>query len=234
MYVFISWASVDRAKYQEARRQEWVDSLPDKTKEQKALKERLTSEFCLPEYYYLQQELESNGDLDGKVPLDELNSDVLSVRIFHPAADRSGTYQLHRRLPPEVKQPVNIAARAFLLKNFPGEWTAKSSCGRVTLVGLEGLKDFLQDLAFGCAALGQPVPPTLWSASRVIEFSRIRAQSLVESLAYNASNPADRKLFQDIILGWMGPGASALRDAEVLNVVASTLGLTVQQEKANG
>jgi hypothetical protein len=231
MYVFVTWSSVSTAKAQEARREEWVSSLPTKTKEQKVLAEKLTTEFCLPEYHHLQQALAANDDLDGQVPLDALNKDMLSIRIFHPAADRSGTYQLHRRLPPEVKQPVNVAARAFLLKNFPGEWTANSSCGRVTLVGFEGLRLFLRDWAFGCAALGSPLPPTLWMSPHVVEFPENQVRTLVESLAQNAGTSKDRSLFQESVLGWMGPGASALRDSDVLNMASSMLGLTVQQEK---
>jgi len=228
MYVFISWADVSVAERQEEARKAWVSNLPSKTKEEKALVEKLTPEFCLPEYYQLQQAIEVNSDFKNGLPLDPLNRDLLSINVFDPGQDKSAKYQLHRRLPPEVKQPVSLAARSFLLKSFPGEWLPGSSRGNVTFVGFAGLKDFLKNFASCCAALSQPLPPSLWLADNVLEIQAGDATQLVESLAYNADSEKSREFFQNALLGWFGPGASASRDADVLRLAAATLGFLVQ------
>lgn len=234
MYVFVSWAFVDLAEHADDQRNFWVDGLSGKTKADKALAEKLTTEFCLPEYFHLQKAIAANDDLAEGLPLDDLNSQLLGVKFFSPGQNKSVKYQLHRRLPPEVTQPVSLASRSFLLKNCPGEWSATHTKGAVTLVGFEGLKDFLRHLAFSCAAIGAPLPPSLWNSAKIIELPGSECRDLVESLAKNAKDAKQREVWQEAILGWFSPGASAIKDAEVLRLAAASLGMLVQKDKENG
>lgn len=223
MYVFVSWAFVDKAAKAEEQRVAWLSSLADADLEGSTeLIEQLTIEHCLPEYAALQQQ--SQGE---PVQADSLNANLLSVRFVIPAMEKVVTYQLAKRMPGSDKLCVSLACRAFLLKTFTGEWTGDlvvpASARRLIFVGLQGLGGFLNDLALACAAKGEPLPIDLWHKQRVVELPADAVlRTLVDDCIYNQKQqPADQLKYRGLILGWMGGGASAERDS----VIAVTMGL---------
>lgn len=233
MDVFVSWASVPLAEEAEANRTDWVNQAKEagQIEDQIALA-RLTQLYCLPEYHEYQQTTQQRGLTRTAMPMDRLNRDLLAVRFVVPALEKVVTYQLARRLPPESKMPVSLAARAFLLNTFPGEWS-KAGTGRVTFIGLSGLSDFFIELALCCGALGQPLPPKLWQSSSQISLpDDDTLRDLVDACAFNQTVPESTSLptgtqrYEALTAGWMGTGASAERDSALLLSAAFKLGFT--------
>ena len=226
MYVFVSWAFNDEAARAEEKRAEWIASLVEKDAEGNAeLIEKLTAENCLSEYTALQQTAQGEA-----LELDSLNANLLSVRFVIPAMEKVVTYQLAKRLPGGNKLCVSLACRAFLLNTFTGQWTgdltAPTSAKRLVFVGLQGLANFLSELAAACAAKGEPLPIDLWHEQMVVELPKDAAlRTLIDACAYNQKQPSDRQKYQDLILGWMGSGASAERDSAIALATGFRLGL---------
>lgn len=234
MYVFVSWASVPVAEQAEATRAEWVSrAKKSKQAEDQAFAEQLTPLHCLPEYHEYQQTMQQLGLTRATLPMDRLNRDLLAIRFVVPALEKVVTYQLARRLPMENKMPVSLAARAFLLNTFPGEWTGTAGSSRVTFVGLSGLSQFFTELALACGAQGQPLPPKLWRTSPQISLPEdTLLRDFVEACAFNQTLPGATapttatQRYEALTSGWMGTGASAERDSALLLATAFKLGFT--------
>lgn len=231
MYVFVSWASVTEATKAEEQRAGWLAQLAEEdAKGNKDLIDRITVEHCLPEYAALEQ-------VSGGEPLtaDTLNADLLSVRFVIPAMEKVVTYQLAKRMPGSEKLCVSLACRAFLLNTFAGQWTgdltAPAASRRLMFVGLRGLKDFLTRLAAACAAKGQPLPIDLWREQTVVELPEdTELRALIDACAYNQKQKSDQEKYRDLILGWMGSGASAERDSAIALATGFRLGLKGTQD----
>ena len=227
MYIFVSWAYLDTAEAAETARSEWEKSL-SKKKEDVELAKRITPDSCLPEYCgYLQALVDAGGEFSQSY--DALNKNLLSVRFFVPTLEKIATYQQTKRMPGSGKLPVSLASRAFLLNNFKSEWMGEpgyEAHRRITFVGLEGIKDFFKNFGAACACLGEPLPYDLWSTDRVVELpSDGFVRELIDALAYNAKSPEQSQQYKDLILGWMGGGASAERDNAVAVAAGIKLGL---------
>ena len=229
MFVFISWAYTDLAKKEEEHRAAWVQSLLNEDAEaNQENTDKLTTKHCLPEYYNLQQ-VAVEGEDDPSQAMDSLNANLLSVRFVIPSLEKVVTYQLAKRLPGSNKLAVSLACRSFLLNTFKGEWTGsptKEDDSRLTFVGLRGLSDFLGDLALACAALGEPLPVDLWHKPSALELPfDDKMRVLVDACAANQKGEHNQGKYQDLILGWMGTGASAERDSGIALAAGFRLGL---------
>ena len=98
---------------------------------------------CLPEFQAYTELLENKEQTVAR--LDEINADILAIRFIVPGLSEIKTYKLTGRLDGS-KLPVCLAARAFLLNNFVGEWTSDLNVpgfNKITFVGLPGLKQFM-------------------------------------------------------------------------------------------
>jgi len=189
------------------------------------LVETLTMEYCLPEYALYRQ----TPGFD-KLDLDELNADILAVRFALPSMGRVVTYELPKRMPGSGKMPVSLACRAFLLNTFKGEWTGDLSVHkekRLVFVGLRGLTGFLEHLAACCGALGHPLPADLWLKQNCVEMGDDdKVRKLLDACAANIPSDDPQHLkYKDMVLGWMGTGASAKRDNKALVAAGHRLGL---------
>ena len=132
-------------------------------------------------------------------------------------------------MPGSGKLPVSLASRAFLLNNFKSEWMGEpgyEAHRRITFVGLEGVKEFFQHFGAACAALGEPLPYDLWATDRIVELPADNfIRDLIDALAYNSDSTEQAQLYKNLILGWMGVGASAERDNAVAVAAGIKLGL---------
>jgi hypothetical protein len=228
MYVFLSWAHVDKAQEAEERRVTWLQQLHAKDpKGNKPLIDKLTTKFCMPEFAAYQQATEELGDESLK--LDSLNANLLAVRFVIPAMEKVVTYQLAMRMPGKGKLPVSQACRSLLLNTFTGEWSGDLTAHgnrRLIFVGLTGIANLLAELAACCAALGEPLPIDLWRDPTVVELpDDNQLRTLVDACAFNQANDNDQKKYQDLILGWLGTGASAERDSAIALATGFRLGL---------
>lgn len=227
MYIFVSWAYLDTAEAAENARSEWEKGL-SKKKEDVELAKRITGDQCLPEYHSYLRVLAESGD-EADRGYDALNKNLLGVRFFVPALEKIATYQQTKRMPGSGKLPVSLASRAFLLNNFKSEWMGEighDSHKRITFVGLEGTKDFFKNFGAACACLGHPLPYDLWATDRIVELpSDGFVRELIDALAYNAESEEHTQQYKDLILGWMGGGASAERDNAVAVAAGIKLGL---------
>jgi|TARA_Y100000385_G_scaffold286864_1_gene349776 hypothetical protein len=227
MYIFVSWAYLNAAEAAEARRAEWEKGL-SKKKEDVELSKAITQENCLPEYHGYLQALAEAGD-EASQGYDSLNKNLLGVRFFVPNLEKIATYQQTKRMPGSGKLPVSLASRAFLLNNFKSEWMGEpgyEAHRRITFVGLEGVKEFFQHFGAACAALGEPLPYDLWATDRIVELPADNfIRDLIDALAYNSDSTEQAQLYKNLILGWMGVGASAERDNAVAVAAGIKLGL---------
>lgn len=246
MYVFVSWAYTDVAAEAERRRVFWLQDMLEKRglsdfsmldgsidesgepsaelEEYNQLSDKLSTEFCLPEYAAWLKERQDN-----KTPMDEVNGNLLAVRFVIPSMQKVITYQLSKRMPGSGKMPVSLACRSFLLNTFKGEWTGdltQPGTDRLVLVGMKGIKLFLKDLAIACAALGEPLPIDLWQRQHCVAMpEEKKLRELVDACAFNKQGEPDQDKYQNLILGWMGPGSSAERDSAIALATGYRLGL---------
>jgi len=228
MYMFVSWSFLSSAQKAEESRVGWVESLISKDDDDsKALADKLTCKYCLPEYDAYLQALEGNSDEPPE--MDELNADLLSIRFVIPAMEKVVTYQLAKRMPGTNKLPVSLACRSFLLNTFKGEWSGDLTApaqNRLVLVGLRGTKDFLAQLSMACAALGEPLPVDFWKNQPVVELPEDgELRKLIDACAFNQKRKSDQEKYQDLITGWLGSSASAERDIAIALAVGFRLGL---------
>jgi hypothetical protein len=244
MYVFVSWAYLDVAVGAEERRVFWLKDMLEKegldagsitfpgelseeseeSEEYSQLTDKLSTEFCLPEY-----DAWLKARADNKTPIDRVNGNLLGVRFVIPEMEKVVTYQLSKRMPGTGKLPVSLACRSLLLNTFKGEWTGdliKPGTDRLVLVGMKGIKNFLKDLAIACAALGEPLPVDLWQRQSCVALpEEKKLRELVDACAFNKQGESDQEKYKNLILGWMGPGASAERDSAIALATGFRLGL---------
>jgi hypothetical protein len=233
MYVYVSWAYTQLAEEVDAVRKEWIEKATKPegmTEEENKFVAGLSSELCLPEYHEFLTTLGNSSYDFFNMPTDKANRNLLAVRFVVPALGKISTLQLAKRMPGGDKQPVSLAARAFLLNTFPGEWTKDlqvSGANKVTFVGFKGLSQFMVNLAIACGALDSPLPIDCWMKSRQIELcddSSVR--QLMESCAFVRNKDLEEsEKYKKMITGWMGTGASADRDSTILLSTAFKLGL---------
>jgi len=224
MRVFVSWADVTTAEEAEIARLDWVEKAKkSKAAEDKQFAATLAPTLCLPEYHeYLQTMKQQEGAFS---QLDSLNRNILAIRFVVPALEKVVTYQLAKRVPGDNKLAVSLAARAFLLNTFPGEWVGEANPKHVVFVGLHGLKSFMQRFAYACGALGQELPANLWFNSPQIELAdAISVRELTEACAFVQTTPETKQPYLALTQGWMGIGASADRDSSLLLATAFKLG----------
>jgi hypothetical protein len=224
MRVFVSWADVSTAEEAETARLDWVEKAKkSKAAEDKQFAATLSPTLCLPEYHeYLQTIKQQEGAF---AQLDPLNRNILAIRFVVPALEKVVTYQLAKRVPGENKLSVSLAARAFLLNTFPGEWVGGANPKHVVFVGMQGLKHFMQRFAYACGALGQPLPSSLWLDSSQIELAdATSARELMESCAFAEPIEENKRKYLALTQGWMGVGASADRDSSLLAATSFRLG----------
>lgn len=225
MRVFVSWADVSTAEEAETARLDWVEKAKkSKAAEDKQFAATLSPTLCLPEYHeYLQTIKQQEGAF---AQLDPLNRNILAIRFVVPALEKVVTYQLAKRVPGENKLSVSLAARAFLLNTFPGEWVGEANPKHVVFVGMQGLKHFMQRFAYACGALGQALPSSLWFNSQQIELAdAISARELIDACAFVQPTAEAKQTYLSLTQGWMGIGASADRDSSLLLATAFKLGL---------
>jgi hypothetical protein len=224
MRVFVSWADVSIAEEAETARLDWVEKAKkSKAAEDKQFAATLSPTLCLPEYHeYLQTIKQQEGAF---AQLDPLNRNILAIRFVVPALEKVVTYQLAKRVPGDNKLSVSLAARAFLLNTFPGEWVGEANPKHVVFVGMQGLKHFMQRFAYACGALGQPLPSSLWLDSPQLELAdAISARELMESCAFAEPIEENKRKYLALTQGWMGIGASSDRDSSLLTATSFRLG----------
>jgi hypothetical protein len=227
MHVFISWAYLSTAEEADEQRKAWLaKSQESELAEDKAFAETLVQKNCLPEFFTYNELVASKETASTK--LDEINSDILAIRFIVPGLSEIKTYKLSGRLDGS-KLPVCLAARAFLLNNFVGEWTSDLNApgfNKITFVGLPGLNDFLKKLAFACGAFGESLPVDLWCKTQKIEIAKEdkEVRQLIEACAFNQKQPEEKQKYKNLLTGWLGTGTSAERDGDLLIAAALKLG----------
>lgn len=224
MHVFVSWADVTTAEEAEIVRLEWVEKAKkSKAAEDKQFAATLSTTLCLPEYHEYSQVIKQQEGVFAQ--LDSLNRNILAIRFVVPSLEKVVTYQLAKRVPGDNKLAVSLAARAFLLNTFPGEWTGEVNPKRVIFVGLHGLKNFMQRFAYACGALGQALPANLWFNSPQIELADATSvRELMDACAFVQPTDETKQQYLDLLQGWMGIGASADRDSSLLLATVFKLG----------
>lgn len=232
MYVYLSWAYTNKVVQANldllnGEAPPWFEfaNAKEKDKWHKEKKENIADTF--PEYHKL---LEVEGEVgDDNVGLDSFNRNLLAIKFVIPKLERVATFKLPSRIPSSGKLPVSLASAGFLLNTFTGEWSGDNrvkSPGRVTFVGLSGLRQLFSDLAFSCAALDQPLPFSLWQSENIIELPEDpRIYELAKACGENCDNPQDKARYIKIIDGWYGAGVSADRDSLILTTVSQKLGI---------
>jgi hypothetical protein len=233
MYVFVSWAYTEVAEEADAARKLQVNQAKkSKSAEDKAIVETLTQEHCLPEYAEYVNMLKQSDKMPSELDMDMINRNLLAVRFVIPALGKTVTYQLSRRAPAlpssEGRLPVSLAARAFLLTTFQGEWSGDLQApgpNRVIFVGLPGIKKFLQQLAMCCGALGQPLPVDLYTNSKQYELlPEFELREMIEACAFYQEAKEDAQQYRDLTASWCGIAASAERDSTLLLTASFKLG----------
>tara|TARA_R110000765_G_scaffold95705_4_gene180183 strand:+ start:381 stop:1067 length:687 start_codon:yes stop_codon:yes gene_type:complete len=220
MKVYVSWASVKEAESGALVLGEWADSLnkqADKDKD-KELLESLKLVNTLPEY-------EDYLSVQADAPqYDNINQDLLAVSISTPQLGRTVKYQLSKRLAGAGKLSVALAVRSHLLKTFSGEWEYDSEKpkGNVTLVGLPGIRQFLQTLQQATAVTGNPFPPCFDKAQVLVLPDNVH--QVLDAAAVNSPDDVKQK-YVKVLTGWR-PRASASRD----NLVAVSYGMLMGWE----
>jgi len=226
MHVFVSWAFLSKAEDADVERERWIAKAKDSTNEEdKTFVASLTQKACFPELNAYNELLEKQ---ETTIKLDELNSDILAIRFIVPGLSEIKTYKLSGRLDGS-KLPVSLAARAFLLNNFVGEWTSDLNIpgfNKITFVGLPGLGDFLKYLAYSCGSFGEALPVDLWCKTQQIEIAKDdkEIRKLIEACAFNQKTEEERQKYKNLLTGWFGTGTSAERDGDLLITVAMKLG----------
>lgn len=226
MHVFVSWAFLSKAEDADIERKRWISKAQESTDESdKAFVTSLTQKTCFPELNAYTELLDKQ---ETTVKLDELNSDILAIRFIVPGLSEIKTYKLSGRLDGS-KLPVSLAARAFLLNNFVGEWTSDLNIpgfNKITFVGLPGLGDFLKYLAYSCGALGEALPVDLWCKTQQIEIAKDdkEVRNLINSCAFNQKTDEEQQKYKNLLAGWFGTGVSAERDGDLLITAALKLG----------
>lgn len=229
MYVFVSWAYTEVAEEADATRKLEINrAKKSKSSEDKELVTTLSQENCLPEYAEYVKMLKQSDKMPSELEMDVLNRNLLAVRFVIPALGKTVTYQLSRRAPADGKLPVSLAARAFLLTTFYGEWTGDLQApgvSRAIFVGLPGVKRFLQQLALCCGALGQPLPVDLYVNSKQYELlPETDICQLLEACAFYQESEDDAQQYRNLTTSWCGTAASAERDSTLLLAAALKLG----------
>lgn len=227
MHIFVSWAYLLKAENANEERKKWVTRCLESDNEtDKAFAASLDFKKCLPEFQAYTELLENKEQTVAR--LDEINADILAIRFIVPGLSEIKTYKLTGRLDGS-KLPVCLAARAFLLNNFVGEWTSDLNVpgfNKITFVGLPGLKQFMNQFAFACGALGEALPVDLWRRTQQVEVTdddkEIRA--LIDACAYNQKTEEEKQKYRDLLTGWLGTGVSAERDSDLLITAALKLG----------
>jgi len=216
MKVYVSWASVKEAEIGAVKLGEWADSLSPKA--DKDLITSLKLSNTMPEY---EEYLAVQADAP---QYDPINQDLLAVSISTPQLGRTVKYQLSKRLSGAGKLSVALAVRSHLLKTFSGEWEYDSEKpkGNVTLVGLPGIHQFLQNLQHATAAMGSPFPPC-FSKTKVLTLPN-NTKSVLDAAAVNSEDDVKEK-YVKVLTGWH-PTASASRD----NLVAVSYGMLMGWE----
>lgn len=233
MYVYVSWAYTDKAETAYLDRTELIakftkpEGMTDEDKQQVA---ELDAAACAPEYVDFHTALEKTPYDFAAMPLDDANRNLLAVRFVVPALGKLAAFQLSKRMPGNDKQLVSLAARAFLLNTFSGEWTGKpngTNPHKITFVGLTGLTTFMTDLAVACGALDAPLPVDCWRTSIQIELPADNiVKQLMNACAFTVrDNAAETVKYQKLVSGWAGSGVSAERDSALLLSAAFKLGL---------
>ena len=227
MHVFISWAYLLKAENANEDRKKWIErASASENENDKAFAASLDFKKCLPEFQAYSELLENKEQQVNK--LDDINSDILAIRFTVPGISEIKTYKLTGRLDGS-KLPVCLAARAFLLNNFVGEWTSDLNVpgfNKITFVGLPGLRQFMKQFAFACGALGEPLPVDLWRKTQQIEITDDDKdiRSLIEACTYNQKNEEEKQKYRNLLSGWLGTGVSAERDSDLLVAAALKLG----------
>ena len=224
MRVFVSWADVTTAEEAETARLDWVEKAKkSKAAEDKQFAATLAPTLCLPEYHEYLQTMKQQESAFAQ--LDPLNRNILAIRFVVPALEKVVTYQLAKRVPGDNKLAVSLAARAFLLNTFPGEWVGNSQAKHITFIGMQGLKNFMQRFAYACGALGQPLPSALWMDSPQLEIAdAISVRDLMEACAFTEPIEENKQKYTGLTQGWMGIGARADRDSSLLVATLFKLG----------
>lgn len=237
MHVFVSWAYLQRAEEADNERKKWLARCETSGDAgDKAFSTSLEFKKCLPEFQAYSELLENKERQPNT--LDGLNSDILAVRFIVPGLSEIKTYKLTGRLD-GTKLPVSLAARAFLLNNFAGEWTYDLNIvgtNKVTFVGLPGLGQFMRRFAFACGALGEPLPVDLWRKTAQVELVNDdkELRTLIDACAHNQKNEQDGRQYRNLISGWFGVGASAERDGDLLVAAALKLGFITTMNRGHG
>lgn len=227
MNIYVSWCYTSTAEEAEGSRQEWYKKVEkSKVDEDKALKEALQREQCLPEYTEFCKAIEGRKvDQAG----DAVTENLLAIRFAVPKLGEIQSFKLATRLPKDKKLPVAIAARNWLLNAFAGEWTGnlrRIEPFRVTFIGLPGLKTFLERWATACAVHDQPLPVDLWTLTPQFELpTDVSLRNLLLACAKTQDDFDESEKYAALVRGWFTSGASAERDSAVLLAAAFKLGL---------
>lgn len=208
MDVLLSWAYLELAE-------QFYADLPDK-------KARSAAEVAVPELIEYHKRMEKPPE---RLP-DELNNNLLAIRIVVPEENDVSTFRLAKRMPGDVQLPPALAARSYMLSRFPTEWhIAPGKKRQLRFIGLPGLSQFLEYWAVSCAALGQSLPTSLWRDTPVLELPETELLcKLLWACSYNTKGDS-QQIFANLHTNWYRPGRSADLDSTVLLALTHRLGV---------